>query len=76
MATLIYARVSKYDQNLSHQEESLWSYVTDDLGVDEGSIDVLSDKSTETDRDRSGYREMLRRIRAGGADRVVVREVT
>lgn len=76
MATLIYARVSKRDQNLSHQEENLWSYATEDLDVDEASIDVLSDKSTGTDTDRSGYREMLRRVRDGDADRVVVREVT
>lgn len=76
MATIIYARVSKPEQNLNHQEDNLWTYATDDLGIDAGEIDVLSDKSTGTDTDRSGYRTMLERVRSGEADRVIVREVT
>jgi len=76
MATIIYARVSKRDQNLEHQEDNLWTHATDDLGVDADEITVLSDKSTGTDTDRSGYREMLELVRDGDADRVVVREVT
>ncbi|KOX93253.1 recombinase family protein [Halorubrum tropicale] len=76
MATIIYARVSKADQNLAHQEDNLWKYATDNLGVDGDDIDVLSDKSTGTDTDRSGYREMLARVRDADADRVIVREIT
>lgn len=76
MATIIYARVSKPEQNLEHQEDNLWHYATDDVGVDGASIEVLSDKSTGTDTDRSGYREMLDRVRDGDADRVIVREIT
>ena len=76
MATIIYARVSKPEQNLEHQEDNLWHYATDDVGVDGASIEVLSDKSTGTDTDRSGYREMLGRVRDGDADRVIVREIT
>lgn len=76
MATIIYARVSKPEQNLEHQEDNLWHYATDDVGVDGASVEVLSDKSTGTDTDRSGYREMLDRVRDGDADRVIVREIT
>jgi len=76
MATVIYARVSKPEQNLSHQEDNLWDYATNDVGVDGSEIVVLSDKSTGTDTDRSGYREMLTRVRGGDADRVIVREIT
>lgn len=76
MATIIYARVSKQEQNLEHQEDNLWTHATDELGVPPDEITVLSDKSTGTDTDRSGYRQMLKRVRGGEADRVVVREVT
>jgi DNA invertase Pin-like site-specific DNA recombinase len=76
MATLIYARVSKPEQNLDHQRENLWEYATDELGIDGSEIDVLEDKSTGTNTDRSGYRTMLERVRDDEADRVIVREVT
>jgi len=76
MSTLIYARVSKPEQNLDHQRENLWAYATDTLGIAGADIDVLKDKSTGTDTDRSGYRQMLERVRADEADRVIVREVT
>lgn len=76
MATIIYARVSKPEQNLDHQRDNLWEYATDDLGIDPSSIDVLDDESTGTNTDRSGYREMMRCVRQDEADRVVVREVT
>lgn len=76
MGTIIYARVSKPEQNLEHQRENLWSYATDDLGVPGEEIDVLSDKSTGTNTDRSGYRSMIERVRGGDVDRVIVREVT
>lgn len=76
MGTIIYARVSKPEQNLKHQRENLWAYATDELGVPGEEIDVLSDKSTGTDTDRSGYRSMLERVREGDVDRIIVREVT
>lgn len=76
MGTIIYARVSKPEQNLEHQRENLWAYATEELGVPGEEIDVLSDKSTGTDTDRSGYRNMIERVREGDVDRVIVREVT
>ncbi len=74
--TLIYARVSTADQDLDAQASNLWDYVVDDLGVPPADVDVLQDKATGTDTDRSGYREFLERVRAGEIERVVVREVT
>ncbi|AFZ73752.1 recombinase family protein [Natronobacterium gregoryi] len=75
-STLIYARVSTEDQDLSHQEENLWNYATDSLGFPEDDIDVLRDKSTGTNIDRSGYREMMERVRAGDAESIIVREIS
>lgn len=74
--SIIYARVSTGKQDIEHQRENLWSYATEDLGVDEADLDVLSDVATGTNTDRSGYREMMRRVRDGDVERVIVREVT
>jgi len=74
--TLIYARVSTEDQDLEHQEDNLWKYATDRLNIDPSNITVLTDKSTGTNQDRTGYREMMDRVRSGDARWVIVREVT
>jgi len=73
--TVIYARVSTEDQDLQQQEADLWDYTTDRLGVDGADVEVLRDKSTGTNIDRSGYREMMQLVRSGEADRVVVRAI-
>jgi DNA invertase Pin-like site-specific DNA recombinase len=74
--SLIYARVSTVDQDLDHQEQNLWEYATDELGIPDEEITVLDDTSTGTDVDRPGYRDLLARVRDGDVDRVIVREVT
>ncbi len=74
--TVIYARVSTEDQNLKHQEVNLWDYAVDDLGIDPEDITVLSDKSTGTNTDRSGYQSLMGMVRDGKIDQIVVREVT
>lgn len=74
--TILYARISTPDQNLEHQKENLWSYATDELGIEPSDIEVLEDESTGTNTDRSGYREMIRQVRAGDVEQVVAREVT
>lgn len=76
MSTIIYARVSTGDQDLEHQQANLLEYATEDLGVQPDEIDVLAEEATGTSTDRGGYREMLERVRAGDAERVLVREVT
>lgn len=73
---IIYARVSTSEQDLDHQEDNLWNYATDDLDIPGGEIETLRDKSTGTNTDRSGYREMMERVRAGEVEAIVVREVT
>lgn len=73
--TIIYTRVSTEDQDLDQQEHDLWDYTTTHLDVDPGDIKVLRDKSSGTDIDRSGYREMMQFVRDGDADRVVVRAI-
>lgn len=74
--TVIYARVSTEEQSLEGQQQSAWDYATESLGVATSDIDVIRDKSTGTDTDRSGYRELLDRAAAGDLDRVIVREVS
>jgi DNA invertase Pin-like site-specific DNA recombinase len=76
MTTIIYARVSTADQSLDHQQDSLVDYATDGLGIPEDELEILADEATGTNTDRSGYREMLDRVRQSEVDRVVVREVT
>jgi len=76
MATAIYARVSTEEQSLEGQKKSAWEYATDDLDVAPADIEVLEDKSTGTNTDRSGYRELMNRAEAGDLDRVIVREVS
>lgn len=71
--SVIYARVSTDDQNLDPQVENLWEYTVANLENDPNQITVLRDKSTGTDIDRSGYREMMQLVRDGTAERVVVR---
>lgn len=72
---IIYARVSTGDQNIGTQKDNLWEYATGDLDIPAGQIDVLEDESTGTNIDRSGYREMMTRVRDGEVDAVIVRTI-
>ena len=74
-STLIYVRVSTDDQDLEAQEDNLWQYANKRLGVPGEEVDVLRDTSTGTDIDRSGYRELLERVRSGEVDRIIVRAI-
>ena len=74
--TAIYVRVSTRDQDLEQQEQNLWAYATDSLSIDPADIVVLRDKSTGTDTDRGGYRDLMQLVRNDEADRVIVREIT
>ena len=74
--TAIYVRVSTRDQDLEQQEQNLWEYATDSLSIDPADIVVLRDKSTGTDTDRGGYRDLMQLVRDDEADRVIVREIT
>lgn len=69
----VYARVSTADQDVEHQRENLLDYA-DRLGLE--VVDVLADKSTGTDTDRDGYRELMQLVESGAVDAVVVRSIT
>lgn len=74
--TAIYARVSTPEQSLDGQQERAWEYATETLGIDPGDITILTDKSSGTNTDRSGYRELMQLAQDGEITRVVVREVS
>lgn len=69
----IYARVSKPEQKIEHQEGNLMEYATAH-GFD--VVDVLRDKSTGADTDRDGYRRLMELVESGSVDVVVVRSIS
>jgi DNA invertase Pin-like site-specific DNA recombinase len=75
MKAATYVRVSTEDQSLQRQLEATHDY-TRDLGANPTSIKTYRDKSTGTDTDRSGYREMMADVDAGDYDAVVVHSVS
>jgi DNA invertase Pin-like site-specific DNA recombinase len=75
MRAATYVRVSTEDQSLERQLESTHEYARD-LGADPASIETYRDKSTGTDTERSGYRELMADVDAGEFDAVVVHSVS
>lgn len=75
MSTACYVRVSTEDQSLERQLESTHEYARD-LGAGPDEIVTYRDKSTGTDTDRSGYRDLLEDVGAGEYERVVVHSVS
>lgn len=76
MTVACYVRVSTAEQNLERQLQSTSEYATDDLGADLSEIDTYRDKSTGTNTERSGYREMMAAVDAGDVEAVVVHEIS
>jgi DNA invertase Pin-like site-specific DNA recombinase len=74
--TTIYARVSTPEQDIAQQKEKLWNHAIDELEIEPSNIDVLEDEATGSNTDRDGYQEMLRRVREGETERVIVRSIT
>jgi DNA invertase Pin-like site-specific DNA recombinase len=73
---ICYCRVSTDEQNLQRQIEKTTEYAQREFGVGLGGLEVLTDKSTGTDTERSAYREMMSHIDAGDVDAVVVNSVS
>lgn len=71
-----YVRVSTADQNLDRQLESTTEYAQDDLGLGLADIETYRDKSTGTNTDRSGYRDLMADVEAGVVDAVVIHEIS
>jgi DNA invertase Pin-like site-specific DNA recombinase len=71
-----YVRVSTEDQTLDRQLQRTTEYATREFDVDVGDLEVYRDKSTGTDTERSGYRELMADAEAGALDAVVVHSVS
>lgn len=76
MTVACYVRVSTEDQNLDRQLNRTSDYAQESLGADLDSIKAYRDKSTGTNTDRSGYRDMMADAEAGEIDAVVVHSVS
>jgi len=76
MPSAIYVRVSTPDQNLDRQLESTHEYVQNEIGTNLDEIQTFRDKSTGTDTERSGYREMMEAVEQGDIDHVVVHGIS
>lgn len=72
--TALYVRVSTGDQNLERQLTATKEYAENEFGVE--SVRVFDDKSTGTNVDRSGYRELMDEVEAGNIDHVVAHQVS
>lgn len=71
-----YVRVSTTDQNLERQLTSTTEYAHDVLEADPDDVWIYRDKSTGTNTERSGYREMMNEVEAGTRDVVIVHEIS
>lgn len=71
-----YGRVSTEEQNLDRQQTSTFQYATERLGVPLDNVEWYSDKSTGTNTDRRGYRELIEDVEAGEGDAVIVQEIS
>lgn len=75
MDVACYVRVSTNDQSLERQLQSTHNRA-ETLGAAPTEITTYRDKSTGTDTDRSGYRELIAAIENGQHDAVVVHSVS
>jgi len=71
-----YCRVSTEDQNLSRQLDATHEYAQDRLDATLDEIQTYRDKSTGTDTERSGYRDLIDDVEAGTIDAVVVNSIS
>jgi DNA invertase Pin-like site-specific DNA recombinase len=69
-----YARVSTTDQNLDRQLEAIDNYARETF--DTGDVTYYTDKSTGTDVDRSGYRELMEAVERGNHSTVIAHQVS
>ena len=71
-----YCRVSTSDQNLNRQLEHTQEYSQSNFDVGLGQILFYRDKSTGTNTERDGYREMMDDAENGEIDAVVVHSIS
>lgn len=71
-----YCRVSTTDQNLDRQLSSTTDYASDNLEGEPAEIDVYRDKSSGTNTQRDGYRDLIDDVEADVIDTVIVHEIS
>jgi len=71
-----YVRVSTAEQNLDRQLTSTTEYAQDELGVDLSDVETYRDKSTGTDTNRDGYRQLMADVEAGKIETVIFHDIT
>lgn len=76
MTVACYVRVSTTDQNLDRQLAATSEYAQDELGASLPDIQTYRDKSTGTNTDRGGYRDLMADTERGDLDAVVVHDTT
>lgn len=75
MSVAVYARVSTEDQNLDRQLEAIYEFAQSDIDTVLAEIETHRDRSTGTDTERSGYRDLMAAVETGEHDVVVVMSV-
>ena len=76
MAIATYCRVSTADQTFIRQLESTHTYATEQLDASLDEIRSYQDKSTGTNTERNGYRDLMADIQDGTITIVVVHEIS
>lgn len=71
-----YCRVSTTDQTLDRQIDATQEYARNSLGADLADINVYRDKSTGTNTNRDGYRDMIAAAENGDLGAVVAHEIS
>jgi DNA invertase Pin-like site-specific DNA recombinase len=73
---LLYLRVSTPEQSFERQRATTWDYAGRALDAEPSDIQVLRDKATGRNTDRSGYRELMDTVEAEDITAVVVHSVS
>ena len=76
MQVACYVRVSTAEQNLNRQLTATSEYAQEELGAELVEMETYQDKSTGTNTDRSGYRQLMADVEAGNIDAVVVHDTS
>lgn len=71
-----YCRVSTEDQNLDRQLTGTTDYAQQKLDSDLADVETYRDKSTGTNTDRSGYKNMMTAVESGEVEHVVAYELS
>lgn len=76
MQVACYVRVSTSGQNLDRQITATSEYAEKKLGAVLGEIETYRDKSTGTNTDRSGYRDLMADVESDHLNAVVVHDTS